>query len=359
MGFQNLKNIMDADTILFIKNQLQATAFNYNYYTYNNTKHMDEVSGATSVYYKVNDNRDSWIDLERAIALKTGSFTDRINAALLDDEFKIDITTIPECKYYDENGYIYTVTPMDGLYDAEFWIPRIVVPDFTDAQWVGLNNDDLQITFPETADIRQALISLNRFFYLYDVIDPHTIVFRNIKQNLTKVRTTGDIREQYDLRVQVYLWDGLNKEPAIRPHRRIGEYLEFYEELNYNYIVIYNGVVYDYELDESNRKRIRLKGLTLTAISGFRLDQVRAYEFTVSAPGVICKKYVTHGIGNRWKNSVDFVLPIQDGIVLYEGVDHEYEVFTNYSIQYPPTLFSILHTSTLADVMLVNFMRGM
>ena len=90
------------------------------------------------------------------------------------------------------------------------------------------------------------MLCLNTLFYQYELVDHKTIIFRNIKQNLTKVRTMGTVREQYDLKVTPYAWEHLVKAAPIRPLRRLNDWLIFSQEINYSWFVVYNGVIYDY-----------------------------------------------------------------------------------------------------------------
>ena len=352
-------NQMKENTILFITDENRAVGFDKTYYDQNNDLHRLEIGEPKKVFYKLYESRDSWIDLQKTVQLKPGDFLQRIQAAINDLSLRIfDLKQIPETKYYDSNGMFHMISPFDGMYNTDYWLKRRTFKDFVSAEWTGLNNTDLRIAFDPTDNVYDAVISLNTLFHQYDILNGHVILFRNVKPLLTKIRTTGDVREQYDLKIDVFAWENLRKKVPFTPINRMNDWLILPRECNNNCFVIYNGVFYDYEVNETDKRKIKLKGITVQAISNFRLDKVFVHEFESTIPNKTSRKYLTYGIGNRYKNSVDFVLPIQDSMVIYNGVDNEFEMDSMYSIHYPETLFSIMHVSVLNFVYAINFMKG-
>jgi hypothetical protein len=161
-----LKNRADKDTILFVLNDTKAIGYNINFYK---TGQIVNNINPKKIFYKMGDTSDTWIDYKRAIQMKTGTYEDRLQAAFEDINFRItNLKEIPEIEYYDNDGYMFTIPPYDGAYDLNKWISRVMFDlDNLEFEFVGIDGTDLQVTFPDTEDISNAIISLNTFFYLH------------------------------------------------------------------------------------------------------------------------------------------------------------------------------------------------
>lgn len=350
---------MDKDTILFSNGRV-GIAFNYTYYRNNFTdfspvirKHLSE---STKIFYKMGDNVNTWIDYKRAIQLKTGTYQERLNAALSDRSFVVfDLTLLPETEYYDELGYKHNIAPYDGSYNSAFWVTRTVFN--LEAIQTEFIENDLKVTFAPEDDIRNALISLNTFFYEFDIINPHTVLFRNIKSYLSSTPIMEG--NGFIFKIDPYAWNGLTKRPSVTPTMRELEWYYLDYPIEENSIIIYKGVVYDYILDYENKRRFRLKNVDLGILEAFEIDKIEVHEFIATDANREARKYISNGISNRYRNCVEFALPILDGIVLFNGVDNEFEVVDSTAIVYPQTLFAVNHVTSLSFINLINFTWGM
>lgn len=128
--------------------------------------------------------------------------------------------------------------------------------------------------------------------------------------------------------------------------------------LEYNCFIVYNGVMYDYEIDENDRKRFKLKNVDVTNSVLFEIDDIYVYEMKSEFPNTEVRKYIAQGIGNKYRNSVEFALPVKNTMILFNGLDHQYEVARVNGIEYPDSIFSVNHVSNLSFITQVNFIKG-
>jgi hypothetical protein len=350
---------MDQNTILFVQKNGGGIAFDYNYYRNNYDKYSNLVADPQMILFKMGTTAFDWIDYRRAIQTKSGGWTDRLQAAYNDSAYKItDLRQIPETTYYDAQGFQFFIPPYDGEYNTAFWLART---NFNyDAIQFAFNNDDLLVTFDEKDNINNAVLSLNSMFYNWEMVDYHTALFRNVKPLLTKIQTVGsDDYNNYATRIQAYSWEGLNKKPAVFPTGRQGTWFILDAPIEENSFIIYHGIMYEYELDYNDKRKFQLLNVTAEALAMFSLDEVFVYQMVHQDANKEARKYITRGIGNRYLNSVDFTLPINNSMVLFNGVDSEYTVQEVAAIEYPESLFSPTHVSNLSFITQINFMLGM
>jgi hypothetical protein len=306
------------------------------------------------------DTAQDWIDYRRAVQTKTGSLRDRLEKAYQDPAYRItDLRQIPESEYYDDNGYKFFIPPYDGEYNTAYWLKRV---EFNyDEITYGFDGDHLVINFPETDNLNDAMISLNSMFYHHELLDYHTVAFRNIKPLLPKIQTL-DAKGSFDgygIRIQAYAWEGLDKQPPVFPIRRDGEWFILERPIEENSFMVYHGIMYEYKLDYEDKRRFKLLNVSPTALPLFNLDDLFVYRMVHSEVNKEVRKFITRGIGNKYKNSVEFTLPIESSMVLFNGVDSEFEIVDPASIVYPESLFSVMHVSNLSFIAQVNFTLGM
>jgi hypothetical protein len=190
------------------------------------------------------------------------------------------------------------------------------------------------------------------------MVNYHKIVYRNIKNNLSRVETVGN-ESGYEIRVQAYAWETLHKEDPVTPLAREGEWFVLERPIEENCFIIYRGLMYEYELNYNDKRRFKIRGVSASALEMMRIDEMKVYSMTSEQTNREVRKYVSRGIGNRFKNSVDFTLPIRESLVLFNGVDNEYEVTDEASIYYPQSLFSVNGVSNLSFISQVNFTLGL
>lgn len=345
---------MDKDSILFVRNGV-GVGYNMNFYRGNFGSLPEILDDPQYIFYKTFEG--VWIDFKRAVQTNTGSLEQRIAKAAIDPDYRIDdLRVIPETRYYDVYGYMFTIAPYDGVYNSSNWLDRIEY-DY-DAIQFELNGEDLKVTFKETENINEAFISINSLFFPFVRVDHHTVVFRDIKPHLFKVATVGELIDSYDIRIKVYAWKGLNKLPPIFPHRREAEWLVMEKEIQENCIVIYRNVMYEYETHPLDRKRVRLLGMSLAAIDVININDVYFYEMKSTAVNFESRRYISRGVSNKYRDSVDFPLPVKNSLILFNGVDNEYEVQDINAIHYPGSIYSVNGVANLPFVAQINFTKG-
>lgn len=345
---------MDNGSILFVRGD-KGVGYNMAYYQANFGSLPEVMDDPQHIFYKTSEG--VWIDFKRAVQTNTGSLSQRIAKASADGDYRIDdLRLIPESHYYDVYGYRFEIAPYDGIYNSTHWLERVQY-DY-DAVKFELSGDDLRVTFGEKDNINEAFISLNGLFFPFVRTNLRTVVFRDVKPHLVKVATVGEEAEHYDLRVQAYSWKGLNKLPAIFPQRRESQWLVMERAIGQNYIVIYRNVMYEYETHPTDPRRVRILGMGLAAIDVINLNDVYFYEMKSTAPNYESRKYISRGVSNKYRDSVDFPLPIYNSMILFNGVDSEFEIQDVNAIHYPRSFYSVNGVANLSFVAQVNFTRG-
>ena len=353
-----MKNCMDKDTILFVNNGKPGLAFNMDYYRTNYDMLSSKVIDPGKILYKMGVTSDTWIDFKRAIQTKTGTYQERLDKAFNDETCLIkDLREIPEASYYDADGFCFPISPYDGEYLSAYWLKRI--PFNYDAVQYAFDGEDLVITFSEDDNVNNAFISINSMFYRFEIRDFHTVVFKNVKQLLTPIQTTGSDYGSYAVRVQAYAWQSLEKSAPMFPVSREEDWFTLEKPIEDNCFIIYQGVIYEYQLNYSNKTKFKLLNVDLSTVPLMNLNDIYVYKMTSTEANKEVRRFITRGIGNKYKDTVDFALPIQDSMILFNGIDNEYEIMDTASIFYPESLFSVRHVSNLSFVAQVNFMLDM
>lgn len=392
-----MKTTMEKDTILFVGNNNYGIAMEYNYYNKNYYKVDNKIESPIAIYYKVGNTSDTWIDLEKAIQLLPGSFTERVLRALELPDYRItDITKIPACDYYDAKGYINKISPYDGQYDSAFWVKRC-----DDLYLKGKNGYDysiegnhLYIRFNEDIDIdlKNSMISLNGLFTPYKILGKNLIKYINIvdqlyinQVNFTNMsneeiheeidllkqkQRTGTITDaetirlynliqslykMYTVKINVYTWENIEKSENIPSVGRNGEWITLSKYVDDNCFVIYKGQMLDYEVNEINKSKIRLKDVDIERLRMFDLSKLYVYQMTSTEQNRELRKFIAKGINNRHRNTVDFVLPVEQSLVVYEGIDHEYEIIDEGTVLYSGTKFSPSFVNDYSTISQINF----
>ena len=363
-----MKTSMEKDTILFISDKNWGMGLNYTYYQSNYHKITNKITDPVNIYYKVGETSDTWIDLDRAVALLDGTFSERIQKAFQREEFRVrDLKLIPQTEYHDAKGRIHQISPYDGQYDASLWVDRVDT-DYKYTYTVEGNN--LYVKFDSLCDIEY----LNIVDQLYiNQINFTNMSLTEVKEEISylqeKMRlgtaSDSDVSrlnnlvqsqyKEYTVNVKVYTWKNIVKSSVISPKIRIGEWITLDKMIDENCFVIYKGQMLEYELSITQKNIIRLKDVPLENLEMFELGKLQVYQMTCSEPNQIIKKYVSKGINNRFRNTVDFVLPIKNSLVVYEGLDHEYEILSDGTVMYPGTRFSPSYVNDKSLIYQVNF----
>ena len=424
-----MKTTMDKDTILFVDANGKGLGMYYYYYTKHYNEIKDQYGHPVNVYYKAGASVDTWIDYQRAIQVKKGSINSRVQQALDDNQFHIDVRLIPQTDFYDKEGDIHKIAPYDGFYNATQWVQRVDSPELKQGYdySIDITGSHVIVTFNEDVDLANSFISLNKLFYPYTIIDSaRTIKFPNVVEELgintinftqytddeledkmshlkaeiaiktslinnkerelknpnlteaeinainsvimTLVSARKDLSEEYEMlynkvrrvynvKVNVYTWENLVKSAPLYPVNRVGEWFETESPIDDNAIIIYKGQIIDHEVSIADNCKFKLHGFSLMSLDAFELGKMRIYKVSTSESGKFIKKYSISGHKNKHKDTVEFVLPVSQSLIVYEGIDHEYEVHDEATIMYGFSNGSTLEVSDTSDVHSINFSR--
>ena len=163
------------------------------------------------------------------------------------------------------------------------------------------------------------------------------------------------MRREYQIKVNVYYWDGILKDPAMIPARRTGEWFSMNREIDDNCFIVYKGQIFDYEVSTADKRLFRLKNVGLSNLEGFETTKVNVFHMRSADSTKEIRRYVIKGHTNVHKNTVEFVLPVSQSLVLYEGLDHEYSVIDDGTIAYDGTKWSPNYVVDTSNVTSVNF----
>jgi hypothetical protein len=371
---------MPKDTILFTSVDKNKPGIGYSY-EYFKGNFVTPSPDYQKIYYKAGSSRDTWIDYKKTIQLKPGNRAEMIAAALADPNFLIDFRDIPASYVYDLDGddtIRQYYTPYDGYYDHEMWLRRVdrelnltaineetLTPETDRSQYIiyHWDADDLYVDFPaQTAGIDNAIISINMLFLEYVKVHAHRIVYRNLKPNIGKHFgwDENDGRNTYDFRFNVYKWQDLAKAAPISPVGKAGSsnYFIMPVEMETNAFIFWNGVSYTYDIAPGDDTYIRIKGINANTFDSTKYNEIKVVRMTPIVDNMEVHRYVHCGINNKYANSVDFLLPVCDSLITYQGVDHEYVVEDDNAIRYIDSSFSLSGDVTyVAEVLSVNFIR--
>lgn len=372
---------MDADTLLFIRpNHRTAYAVNRAFYNTNEDPYIDSLfKNATKVFYKRTDEFDSWIDYRKTIQLLPGSIEERIEAAINSDVYKIKLREIPETIYFDSEGHRHMIAPYDGMNDSSFWVKRDYIdlqnkiiwqPDvalygtrlsrFKKDSMYPQGNLILELKEP-IEDLQDGFINVDGLFENFLVSEDNlTITIRNIEQNIKVVKTIDDI-EVVDCRIEYYRWTNVKKGYAESPVLMDNaSWMYFNNPQEDNLILLYKGMSYNYELDYSDKKKLRIIGETPRNLAMFDLSQVRAYPMEFKNDTQLVRRYTERGIPNVYQKIVEFTLPVVDSLITCNGFNTQYEIFDKTAVLIEPSLdfplADILNGEVKVDS--INFILG-
>ena len=323
----------------------------------------DNIREIKNIFYKVHNTRDSWIDLRKAISKKTGNKNARIHAASKDPKFRVNFQSIPETTYFYTDGSIEKVARYDGYYEPTLYgrrdMKKISIDSYNIAhkremgdefiyyEWMG---EDLKVTFP--FNIENSLISLNMLFIPYNLLDEYTIYYTNMKP--FSPRTEGFYKKSriYRMDFNVYQWENVLIEDITANPLEINEnrFIRNGDNpLNENdTLVFYNGVLYEFDC-MSNMDSIffKFRDLDVTLIDKTLIKIFRFSGTNGSKVNIVSNL----GLLNYYEDSVDFIKPIHNSLITYNGVDHEFIVEDDNAIAFPKSLYAVNYVADNAEVL--------
>ena len=149
-------------------------------------------------------------------------------------------------------------------------------------------------------------------------------------------RIHSNIVREYRVNVKLYTWEDVVKSDVIRVNGRIGEWFTTDTPIDDNAIVLYNGVIQNHEVSQYDKRQFKITdGYSILSLEAFEVGKFAIYNMTSKDKDRCIKKYVINGYNNRNKDTVEFVLPVRQSLITYNGVDFDYEIHSNGTIYYP------------------------
>lgn len=108
----------------------------------------------------------------------------------------------------------------------------------------------------------------------------------------------------------------------------------------------------DFEVNPINSHQFKFKNVALPAMKLMNLGKIRIFKFSHMDPNKGIRKCVVRGHNNIHRNTVDFVLPVHQSLIIYEGVDHQYDVIEAATIVYST---DVNYVDDSAVVQSINF----
>lgn len=358
-----MKKHMDKDTIVYVGNGF---SFGYNFELMKKKPQLVDkrVLEATKVYYKVGEKLDTWVDYQRAIQNNVGSHQERLEKALKNPNMTLsnELYELPETIYCDIYENQYKILPNDGKSLGSFWHERIdyfidtpvYKPTLRQINYSRAQNHidlpvyeiDLEVEFKQP--VTDSLITLNGFYLPYDELAENVILFRGIKNFLSSSAPLDDMdryTNYYDYEVAVHKWKGVRKEKVLKPYMLEGRTLTFREKINQHGFLMYNGLLYNYDLvkenesdTESNKIMLRLDEIDYYIIDELVLKDFTYIQFGLENPisdEIELKRFEIYGINNILPEEVEFNRKIKDAMIVCNHLNFSYHFQDAYTIKYP------------------------
>jgi len=304
---------MGKDTIFFKYPNL-SKSYNIVYFKRHFSELVNEIKDAEGIYYKFTDTRNSWFDIKKSFNHLTGYIDEKFYRGSYAHKINPSLAEISNAIYTDKYGYTYNMSSYDGLASLVF-VP-IISREISKNIFLDFN-EDLIVDF--NMNITDALITCKHLFYRYEVPSTNRIKFKkeNIPFNLATV-TFNDI--------EVFKWLDVKRTAVpIKPVGRDEEWFTFQDNVDPNSIVIYNNVMYLYDIHPLYKNKIRLKGVTLIDYKTFNLDKFQVYKFYHNSSEVSIRKVELIGNNNTVMHYSTFGSnKVTDGMILYNGAYHKY-----------------------------------
>ena len=227
----------------------------------------------------------------------------------------------------------------------------------------SLLNKDIEFTlqlqkadelFREEPENKEREIQLEKLKTLFRANNTNVNKYRQIIENYTDEynKLYNQLKFTYKVIVKVYTWEDVEKQVLTPPRKLLGEWFETNSVVTENCIITYEGVIKDFEVNPVNPHQFRLKDMPLPSLISMNLGKMTIYKFSSKNPEKEIRKCVIRGHNNIHRNTVDFVLPVHRSLIVYEGVDHQYDVVEPSTIVYST---DVNHVDDSATVHSINF----
>jgi len=325
----DLKEQMDPQTMLFIGDNY-CKAYDLSYLNRNFSRLSKELQNAKEIYYKPRQSRNSWFNYKKALLSTENqklSYSQRVILGSKANKLSDDLHEIPEAVFIDYLSYIFRIGPRDGLdvADIPFRLERfiddykLIVKYFPEKRCYGL-----LVMFSNV--ISGGLIAINGLFEEFEFLSDDTIVYYENENFKIPRNQLGEIVLE-DIKIKVFKWDGasIDLESIVKPVRRDGEYFYFDEEIDDDYILIYNGVIYPYIINEYNAHYVQLTDTDFDDFSVFDPEKCRLYRAKDNTNNILHVARM-YGFLNKVDNIIYFPATVENSMVLYNGCYHEYSI---------------------------------
>ena len=108
----------------------------------------------------------------------------------------------------------------------------------------------------------------------------------------------------------------------------------------------------DFVVNPINSNQFKFVDVPLSSMKMMSFGKIRIHKFSHTDPNRGIRKCVIRGHNNVHRNTVDFVLPVHQSLIVYEGVDHQYDVVESATIVYST---DVNYVDDSARVYSINF----
>lgn len=349
------------DTYLYVmKNGASSLAFSTNYFIDNYKEIITKINplNIDKLLYK---NMDKWINMKNAVALKSGSLVQRMNDAFDDLNFIIQNKDIPEVILTDDDGLKCRIPEGDGFYFQETKAyPRNFI-DLDDYTFNFSNNDiDLTITFNESIDLNNSILTINNYIFDFEIGETNNIALLKNIYSYFQPKELSDGSKIYDVDINILQWKDLSitkSDLEIISVDGIGLYsLSNSLSSEKNYLCIYNGQILDFEKSIYSDQKIKISGLNKNYLEYLDTSEIYFLEIDSTTEENV-KLIKLTGTKDMFDGEVEFNYTVTHGILVYNGVFHQYETNSEYRLILNTSPNGIREIDHEANIYLLNFFR--
>jgi hypothetical protein len=319
-----MKEQMDARTILF-KGENFSLAYDETFFNRNFQDIISKIDKSSIVYYKYTGERSTWFDIDHSFNVLHGFKADKYFHGSNLHKLNPLLFELPPTTFVDRFGYAHPIAARDGLANIFNYVNLIDDSSIIIVRTIDVNGD-LVLDF--NIDITNAIINLNHLFYPYVMDSPNRIRFNSTTSFYNSNQPSENL-------IKVFKWQGLLKNAPVKPISRDEEWFEFANDVDENGILIYNTVMYHFERNFTNKKKIKLVDIDMSDYVTFGFNDFELITFTHEDPGITITKLEQHGNNNYAQNFATFIHPNLEAMVVYNGLYHPFTLTnSNKNVNY-------------------------
>jgi len=323
VNFKRIQEIPAKTFVFVMKGKRKALGYAINYLNENFNKIQKNLSNIESIFYKVNDDRNSWIDYTKTVKTYNGSLYDRVTQGLINFKLSPTLEEIPELIYTDVSGFSYDIDHHDGTNIGYYENVRICRDPNTFI--IEQVNKDLIVDFG--VNVEDSLILLNGLFEPFEYISDSQVIFKKYKDVIS-------LEDFMKPEIEVFTWNNIIISDNIQtPIDKVNSWFKFNNPVSENSFLFYNKVLYFFEVNQNDNTKIRIKFINDSDQENFTFENVKLIPYGTK-DGRELKTIIERGINNANTNIVRFPRNTFNSIVLYEGIYHNYETLDNNMINF-------------------------